>query len=233
MRFIEDLRGTHKGEIWILGGGRSLCDFPKRFFNKKITIALNWAIIAFPECTYWHGHHERLREYLRDKKPEFLKKSIILHPFPGPFHHKRIDSKEEFFGELVSEPIWMRWRDIRPIPRQAMEQAVECIMAKKSGDFYRASMTVVHTAIQAAAVMGANRIILVGCEHQGSYALCHGMDAYNPRRQYTSDIRVKNGTQWLAEIFGEYGIEVIRYYHKDGLYYKKGYQNIIGGDEKG
>lgn len=40
--FIIDLRDRYLGEeIWIIGTGKSLDDFPKDFFKNKISIALN------------------------------------------------------------------------------------------------------------------------------------------------------------------------------------------------
>lgn len=239
MRFIEDFRDKHKGrEIWILGSGPSLDDFPDDFFNEKISIAINWSIIAFPQCTYWHGHHESCREYLRDEKPEFLPKSIILLPFS----HYKEEGPERFFGKLKDKPIWMRWRDIRPIPKKAIEQAVECIMAKEGGDCFRASMTVTHTAIEAAVVLGAKKVTLVGCEHKSTdqtHAQRRGMAGlyrmspayfrghFPDWGQKPGDPRVTQGTQWLAELFGKHGIEIRRYYFRDTEFYKKGYEKII------
>jgi|GEM_PF-4704625 len=230
MRYIEDLRDIHKDkEIWIIGCGPSLDDFPDKFFKDKITIALNWAIIRFPDCTYWHGHHEELREYLRDEKPEFLEKSIILFPFPGPFRHGRITQPKEFFGDLVSKPIWMKFWDTRPIPKSAFEEVIKSIMEKRTPRGYRASMTVAHTAVEAAAVMGANRITMIGCEHQGGHAQRYGMDDYCRGGIPSSpsvDPRLPNGTIWLAELFRPYGIKVRRYFYKKTKNYPRGYQKI-------
>ena len=227
-RFIGDLRDDQKDEeIWILGTGPNLDEFPDRFFDKKITIALNSAIIAFPKSTYWHGHHEGIREYVRDEKPEFLEKGIILFPFPGPFRHGRITQPKDFFGKLVSKPIWMKFWDTRPIPRAAFEDVIKCIMEKRTPPRgYRASMTVTHTAIQVAVIMGAKRITLVGCEHQGSHAQRRGLRAYYRGRKLPDDARYEAGTRWLAEILGEYGIELARYYYKRSKDHKKGYEKI-------
>lgn len=226
--FIEDLRDKHRGEeIWIIGCGSSLDDFPRDFFEQKLMIALNWAIVAFPECTYWHGYHEVYREYLRDEKPEFLWKSILLFPFPGPFKHGDIRQPVDFFANLTSRPIWMRFGDIRPIPKSVFEVVVERIMAKENC-LYRASMTVAHTAIQAAAVMGAKRITMVGCEHRAlefGHARRRGLGSCY-RSEWHEDPRHEMGTQWLAELLGEHGIEVIRYYYKDSKFYNGGYQVI-------
>ncbi|GAH46312.1 unnamed protein product, partial [marine sediment metagenome] len=50
---------THKEEIWILGCGLSLDDFPDDFFDyneddpeSRIAIAVSWSMVAFPNCTY-------------------------------------------------------------------------------------------------------------------------------------------------------------------------------------
>lgn len=229
-RFIADLRGKHEGEeIWIIGCGQSLDDFPDEFFDNKISIALNWAILAFPDCTYWHGHHEAFREYLRDEKPEFLWKSIILYPFAGPFRHGRVRQPADFFGELTSRPIWMRFRDIRPIPRSAFEQVVENIVARRDGFGYIASMSVAHTAIEAAMEMGAKRVTLVGCEHQEFRPGGHARRAGMPYRIFGSAAqpRIRDGTRWLAELLGEHGIEVARYYYKTTEHYEEGYERIV------
>ncbi|GAH04969.1 unnamed protein product, partial [marine sediment metagenome] len=54
-RWIEDLHNIHKGEeIWVLGCGPSLDDFPDNFFDEKyrIAISVSWSMVAFPNCTY-------------------------------------------------------------------------------------------------------------------------------------------------------------------------------------
>ena len=210
-RFIEDLRDIHDGEeIWIIGTGKSLDDFPDDFFDNKISVALNWAILRFPRCNYWHGHHEVFREYLRDKKPEFLEKSIILYPFPGPYAHGRITDPKEFFGDLTSLPIWMRFYD-GPKSKTVLEESVKGIIEKKDNVHYRACMTVAHTAIEAAAIMGAKKITLAGCEHK----ILGGGKGYGEKdgiSKVYGSYRVNGcvilGTQWLAELFGKYGIEM-------------------------
>jgi len=240
-RFIEDLRGKHQGEeIWILGTSPALDAFPDDFFDDKITITLNWAIVAFPECTYWHGHHEEYREYLRDERPDLLPKSIISFPFPGHFKHGRITDPAEFFGDLTHVPIWMRFGDCRPIPKRLFVTVVEQIMAGEDNCRYRASATVAHTAIEAAAVMGAKRITLIGCEHFAwGHAQKRGMGKRYGRRvplAYTRDRRYHDGTRWLAELLGEHGVEVVRYFYEDvkhpGLeHYTQGYHKIKRAEE--
>jgi len=228
MRSIEDLRDYHKDkEIWILGGGESLCDFPRNFFDDKISIALSWVIVGFPKCTYWHGHHESQREYLRDEHPEFLKKCIICNPFPGPFRHGR-PSPEKFFGKLISQPIFLHFWDTRPFPgKPAYEEVIKCIIEKTIPRGYRASGNIAHTAIQAAAIMGPKQITLAGVDSQGPHAKCYGMGEYwfDKKGNKAAPI-TENCIRWQAEIFARYGIEVIRYYNEDCPFDKKGYAKI-------
>lgn len=245
-RFIEDLRGDHDGqEICIIGCGEKLDDVPDDFFyerkngfllTKRITIALNWAIDAFPECTYWHGHHECFREYFRDERPEFLPKSIILYPFPGPYKHGRISQPKDFFGDLVSKPIWMKFWDTRPMPKSGIEHSVKHIVEKQTPPRgYRACHTVAHTAVEAAAIMGASRITLIACERPPLDGRIHAQQR-GMRARYGSGGSIKDylkmraihedGTRWLAELLGQHGIEVIYYHCKDTKEHKKGYEKI-------
>lgn len=229
-RFVEDLRDIYKDkEIWIIGTGKSLDDFPITFFDDKIYITLNWSIIPFPNCTYWHGHHELYRDYLRERL-ELLEKSILLYPFPGPFAPgTRTTDPVAYFGDLTSVPIWMKFHDIRPIPKIAFEETVKGIIEKKDVVRYHASMSVAHTGIEVAAILGAKKITLAGCEHKAfdngkGRPIKHEFPKRYPN--YSRDLRIIDGTCWLAELFGEHGIEIERYYNADTEYYKQGYEII-------
>lgn len=220
----------------MLGCGPSLDDFPDDFFDDKITIALNWAILAFPQCTYWHGQHQLFRIYLRDEKPEFLQKSFLPYPFPPLDRPMITKDPVEFFGDLTSLPTWMR---VSGIPRphnhkNFFEEAVANILAGKSNTVYPDVGTVAHVAIQIAAGLGAKVIILVGCEHSGDgHAQKRGLGARYGQKcmaPYKQDAN-RAGTQLLAEILGKRGIEVVRYFHKDidrprVEHFKAGYQVI-------
>lgn len=230
IRFIEDLRDKHKdNEIWIIGSGKSLDDFSDDFFYDKINITLNTSLLRYQNCSYWHGHHEPYREYVKARR-DLLKKSIILYPFPGPFWHGRVLDPIEFFGDLTSVPIWMNFHDTRPVPKDLLEETVRGIMEKKDKVRYHASMSVAHTAIEAAAIMGAKAVSLVGCEHKifdkgrGRGERCEIAKLSIP---YYIDERVVNGTRWLAELFSNYGVDVRRYYNADTEFYDKGYEAIV------
>ena len=91
-------------------------------------------------------------------------------------------------------------------------------------------MSVLHTAIEAAAIMGAKYITLVGCEHGGLYARCCGLEKYYAPGLFLPypkvDPRLQNGTIWLAELFQPHGIKVRRYFYKKTKNYPRGYQKI-------
>jgi hypothetical protein len=233
-RFVEDLRDIYKDkEIWIIGTGKSLDDFSDDFFDDKISITLNWAILRYPSCNFWHGHHELYREYFRDEKLELLEKCIISYPFPGPFDHGRILDPVEFFGDKTSIPIWIKFHDIRPIPKSALEESVVGALGHRENVRYHASMTVAHTGILSALVMGANKITLAGCEHKifesgGGRAKKGGIFAKYRGFPYCKDERIEEGTEWLAEILSRYNIELQRFYNIDTEFYKYGYEKILG-----
>jgi len=66
-RFIEEFRDKYrrspysqKGEeIWIIGPAPSLDDYPKDFFDDKISIAVNYAYLAFPRATFFFTNHKK------------------------------------------------------------------------------------------------------------------------------------------------------------------------------
>ena len=220
MRYIEELRDIHKGkEIWVIGAGPSVDDFPQDFFDDRISIALNEMGFAFPS-TYIHSCDIPFSKGVKGK-PE-LGKCIFVHR-PG------ID-----WGD---SPVIMRFNGKRAT-REDFELVAKCIMLK--GDCcYLTRTTIAHTAIQAAAVMGAKKVTLVGCEARAkkdrSYSKRSG---HRPRPQgYTEEEQkgtsatftaMREGIQWLAEVLP--GIRIARYYYKDIPEYgvKKGYEKIGG-----
>jgi len=219
MRYIEELRDLHKNkEIWVIGSGPSVDDFPNDFFDDKISIALNETGFAFPNCTYIHSCDIPFSKGMKDK-PE-LGKCIFVHR-PG------ID-----WGDL---PVVMRFSGKRAI-REDFELVAKCIMLK--GDCcYLTRTTIAHTAIQAAVVMGAKKVTLVGCEARAmkdrSYSVRSGgkLRVCSEEEQKGTSVTfaaMREGVQWLAEALP--GIEIARYYYKDIPEYgvKKGYE-IIGG----
>lgn len=181
MRYIEDLRDLYKNKkediydknIWVIGCSPWLVDYPADFFDDKISIRLNFSMVAFPVRTdyhYAHWYHSTwrgsmatgkriptgLRQYVDENVPEIYDRVILLVP------HELVRTPEDW-GENHEKIIWMRFdeapggqEDIRRIVRKILMYKMECT--------YRGLNTVSHTGIQAALVMGAKRVILAGCE---------------------------------------------------------------------
>ena len=115
VRFIEDLRNKHKGEeIWIVGPGPTIDDYPDNFFDNKITIALKGSMVVFPNSTYFmhfifsscaFSRSKRVYDWLQDGRMHFLKQFIV------PTHITEIPHK---FQNLPD------WRDpIRMLRKKA------------------------------------------------------------------------------------------------------------------
>lgn len=251
MKFIENYRGKYLNqEFWILGCGPSLDDYPDDFFDEKTSIAINWSIIAFPNCTYWHCSHPEVIIYMRDYRPEILEKSILLMPFvPFLKTHQKMLTQEETLNLLdryKNDPIFVRWRPILgrgKLFQQYLKPTVQCIMQGKACSYICYS-TIVHYAIQIAAVFGTKKITLVGCEGRCIENKCHAekrglREIFEPefRRRYIArgskslgvqrrELKEKGsryvmGTRLLAQAFKLHGIVVMRYY------YKTGYEKIV------
>jgi len=229
-KVVEDLRDAHKDkEIWIIGSGASLNDFPTNFFDNKISIALNGAIYKYPNATYWHGHHEPWREYFRDERTDLLPKCIICYPMPGPFRHGYITDPVEFFGELTSVPYWLYFRDSTIKKKEEYRMPISDIINKKDVVAFRCTQTVLHIAMQIAFLMGANKVSLAGCENRVFGKSDFHADIGIPypwNANWTNKNFVLESTKWLAEILVENEVDTQRYYNADTEFYKKGYERI-------
>lgn len=235
MKFVEDFRDKYKNEeIWILGSGSSLDDLPDDFFDKvknRTSIAINWSIIGFPQCTYWLAGHPEIMIYMQNKRLEIFKKSILLLPLVA-FHNKPpLNEKEslKLLGPYKNDPIFLRWHFILGNLKRfkvLLNPTVKCIMKKQTCRYICLS-TSVHYAIQIAVVFGAKRISLVGCEatlrggkyhakKRGMQKFCFypgGKDKVKPeafRRKFAE------GTRLLAQAFKPHGIKICRYFPKEG-----------------
>jgi len=232
-KHLEDLRDIHKGEeIWILGRGPSLDDFPEDFFDDKVSIAASYAFLAFPNCTYYHSLHAEPAEYVFRNWPDKFSKCIlgcIRNPPPGD---KQRRNKFENYGEV---PTYARVRGSTNNSYKELKDAIERIISKETCELFN-STTTLRTAIQVAIILGAMKITLVGCELKISRGLLHAKSTWigvKPevrlfkRRAKWSTERFfpgcRKGLSWLVEICKPHNIEIVRYY------YKTGYEQIPGG----
>lgn len=245
MKFIEDFRATHiekypeNKEIWIVGPDPSLGDFPGDFFDDKVSIAINRAIGAFPNCTYWHASHPEIILWVKENHPEILKKSILLYPmvsFVKSFPKKLTGEESlELLGKYKDDPVYLRWHWILGNRSQFMKllpQTIDDIIAGRSCKYICLS-TIAHYAIQIAVVLGTKEITLVGCGskvvNNKEYAQVQGLSNFCPIKRTPRKLRIymkrfarhRLGTKILAEAFEPHGIKVRRYY------YNEGYENIV------
>ncbi len=164
MRFIEDLRGKEEfrdSEFWIIGTDPNLDCYPNDFFDDKFSIAVNLSCVAFPESTFLCMTGREELEWMISKYPGYLKKMIL------PLEH--IPSNPWGIGRWQDwrlEPIYLKPED-NPMPSSApvYESTARRILSDGPCNFVLVR-TAVHLAVFAVAVLGARKIILVGCSHR-------------------------------------------------------------------
>lgn len=230
-RWIEDLKDIHKGEeIWVLGCGPSLDDFPDGFFDEeyRIAIAVNWSALAFPNCTYnaFSKVDHVFGKYVSRNRQHLLHKHII---------HLR--TRGMAAKPIGGRPIYMRVFG-SPNCSEDYYQSLPNHLLNGIPMRYGQSGSVVHWDLQAAIIMGAKKVTAVGCSGRATkshgYATRSGLDeVYRPvfrpdgptiedqtgRSAWSQSFR--NGIDWLARAFAPHGIQVARYF------YEKGYEKII------
>lgn len=234
-RSVERLRNKYKGkEIWILGTGPSMDDYPDDFFDDKISIGVKMNVKIFPNCT----HHiasigqKAVQRFLRGK-PEVLKKMILVMRTQPPF------SPDWVPGKYRKQPVYMwDWRINVRRPQQAalIPEAIKRISHKQSSA-YPHDDNIAHLAIQAAVILGAKKITLVGCEDKGFYAEryrgFYSNKRYGPnvsrerlKKKWASGVRHRKANRMFAKTLKRYGITLALYHHKDSRQYKAGYLKL-------
>lgn len=234
MKLLEDYRDKQLGkEIWVIGSGWSLDEYPDDFFDDKISIILSTAFMAFPRSTYIFSGHDRPTDWIVQNSPESLEKCILAVPLP------LYDFDECRPRKYGNAPIWMRvqrgWH--MPVP----EIIVNCrkmaiaIMEKRS-TIYTPCWSGANIAVTAAVVLGADKITMVGCSTVPLKNHSHALRAGITNRFYPGERHLfpqealegktkmqriwRKGTSLLAELSKPYGIEIRKYY------YKRGYEEI-------
>ena len=225
-RRIEELRDKYKGEeIWVIGSGPSLDDFPENFFDDKVSIAVNWAFIAFENCTYFLNYHIAHSDFIRKHLSHLTHKWLLWFPPEDKLNHEWVSKQRDMI--IVQ-------RDPTGVIEENFDKGVDAIMSGKPFK-YLASGTMAHGAMQAAAVLGAAKITLAGCEHRAKpyqgHARKRGMwifyqDSLLARQKTESYSTALNevmilGTNRLAKAFKRHGVKMVRYY------FGKGYEEIV------
>lgn len=238
LRFIESLRGIYAGrEIWIFATGPSLDDIPDGFLQvdermesdppvPKVCIAVKEAAIAFPNCTF---NMFAFRDY--GLRHSYLPRGMIPRNFKKfIFSIRKVDT-ENYFGKQAAQATYMRYSKGGTLGM--MKNVCDSIVAGSSSS-YCGVYTIMHLAIEAAVVMGASRISLVGCDHEAiggklraqKRGISRGYAWNRPEPPGAPGYAfMKVGTDFLASYFRKHGIEIARYY------YGRGYELI--GESKG
>ena len=240
MRYIEEARDCHKGsEIWVIGTGPSLDDFPANFFDDKISIALNFTFIAFPTCTYIHFYHQKVSRWILNNDISLLEKSIITMP------HESIVTLPQLKDYLGGDYDGMMYvttygrsnmLDIRRSVDNIMDSSIDATTRKRRAYALCSMKTILHPAIQIAVILGASKVTLAGCDAKTTVikddAHGKGMDLFSSQTKSTFSIGEqkgeaepysiwRSGVKYLADAFGSYGIDVQRYF------YDIGYEKIV------
>ncbi len=229
MKYVEEFWNTHAGkDVWVLGCGYSLDDFPDDFFDDKISIAVNWSLIGFPNCTYYWSMHTREPTWVKKNRPETLRKYIIGYTADELFNKSHSWSMPGQWGDDV-----FCYAQVIPGGRtkdlDQVKARVDSILAGKHTEFIDVG-TSVHPATCAAITFGAKRIYFAGCEARTfathDHALKRGMDKfYGPdAKQYSAAMQAGDsrwfalcrlGLEWLARAL-EGKVEFIKYYYGKG-----------------
>lgn len=234
MKFVEDFRGGTAQEIWIVGSGTSLADYPKDFLVKprdKTVILVNYTILAFPqlpETSHWLASHPEIILEMKKSHPDFLESSMLVFPFvPTRKNNRYFFSADESLDMLKpyqDSPMFFKWHHIignRKLFLQLLEPTVKAVMEGRSCNLICYS-TLVHYAIQIATILGSRKITLIGCEaeERNGRVRTPALDFFYqrlPKRDETGCLaKFKFGTCMLAREFKKYGVVVRRHFFKTG-----------------
>jgi hypothetical protein len=147
---LDAFEGTHRGRrCFVVGNGPSLNDLDMTKLKDELTFGSNRCYLGFEAWgapfTYWGIYdHFQVQEYQREYEAKVPPQCVKLFSF-------------EYLPLLrmgnacALNVVW---------PREAPHQF------SASPDGLYAGYTVTHLLLQAAAVMGCNPIILIGCDHR-------------------------------------------------------------------
>lgn len=218
IRFIEDHRGRFQGsEIWVIGTDPNLDCYPDDFFDDKLSITLNHACVAFPNSTYFTGDGSPSAT-IKDKWPHFMKKYVI------PLINR--DLRGPTWWETCGlEPLYMKLLTGKSIFAHT-EADFERMAEQVFGDgpcVFVGGLSSADFGVQIAAILGARRIIVVGCSATMGDAQKRGLSEFYSGEnrledipeyqigQHPHQIRMRQSTARFAEIFGRRGVEVIKH----------------------
>jgi len=255
-RHIEEFRNMYPNEqypnkdpeFYVLGSGPSLGDFSEDFFKNKISIGANTAIFGFSNLAHFLSIHKGPWREITKKKPHLLKNFRSICPYtidpndPARWRHEPSPPGGggfSYIGDWGSEVMYLRYKHKMVRTKEEFAENALNILGRgnsKEPLYCLSRGTTIHMAIQAAVILGAKKVTLVGCETRGkgnvAYAQRGEMENIHGKNASPQDIlksehswaEHRSGTHWLALAFKPHGIDIQKYYYKDGEYYKQGYE---------
>jgi len=139
---VTEIYGKHKGEdIYIIGSGSSMDFFSKKFFENKTVICLNNMYKFFP-CNYMLSHHHDIIQEAIDSGATVI---TSKHNISHPAHKTHNFTGEYYFYEHN-------------------DQGFCKVDMENWGKMIVTAGTPVVAALQIAANMGANNVVLCGVD---------------------------------------------------------------------
>jgi len=232
MKYIEDIRDKHKGEeIWVIGAGPSLDDYPIDFFEDKICVGMNWVFTTFIDIgdniekfkshAFYSVHeHKKEPDWIANHMPDLLNNCFLL--LPSSRRAGMVWWEDYSDQPYYDYPYHMKWGEVGGLGVSASEQdfttMAKCITDKEGRCSYVCNGTTLHWAIGAAAVLGAKKVYVVGGEAKGGWMKKHGSFYPNiyPLGLELDMGHWRLGTKCLAKVFKPHGIEIVFYYYGKG-----------------
>lgn len=229
MKFVESLRGKYpNSEFWIIGSDPNLDFYPDDFFDDKLSIALNFSCLAFPNSTYFCTPHTGTA------------KAIV-----GKLGHGCLSSKCIFIA-VARKPtdtgIILWWEDwgLDPIYAKVFKKSYifgssDLEQTDEDGEKMLAQLTnegpfelidcrsILNYTIQIVALFGTKKIILVGCSAKGSDLYWHaqkrGMSewyketpgSFSSWRAGQPQVKTKQETMALVRLLKKHNMEFARH----------------------
>ncbi len=234
---ITDLRDTErKSTFWMIGCDPNIDLYPDDFFDDKLTIAIAASCVVFPNSTYFLAINAPILDAIKRVRVDFLKKCILplsCHRAKPVPYWEQLNPYWEDYG---LDPIYMKLLEGPQVTHTSLDwkKMVRQIFSDGPVEFVQPS-TSTHFGIEAAAIMGAKKIVLVGCSHKSTKYFFHaqrrGMWIFNweehvdgkpfyPESFVNGTIPVflsmRRDTKRFKRAFAKYGVEIVRHRWDEG-----------------
>lgn len=223
MRFVESLRGIYpNSDFWIIGTDPNIELYPDDFFDDKPSVALNFACLAFPNSTYFCTPHTGTARAIVDKLGyDCLSSKCIF----VAVKKKPVDTEIILWWEDWGlDPIYAKVLKKRYFEQTDEDREKMAEQLTENGAFELIDCkSILNYTIQIVALLGAKKIILVGCSAKGSdlywHAQTRGMAEYYKEtpgsfpswRSGVPQETTKQETMMFIRLFKKHNVEFVRH----------------------